>query len=285
MRAVRALILTGACVAVATLASAQGMAGPVYRPATPPPALLSKVGIDQDLNQQIPLDLAFKDENGRAVKLSDYFGSKPVVLSLVYYECPMLCTETLNGMVSAFKVLKFTPGKEFNVLTVSFDAKETPALAAEKKANYLRMYGRPGAENGWHFLTGSQASIDALTKAVGFHYAWDQKTQQFAHATAIMLLTPQGKIAQYYYGVEYSPRDLRLGIVQASNGKTGTVVDQVLLYCFHYDPRSGKYGAVITRVLQVAGVVTIVFLGGFMFLMFRLEPKEDQRSTRAGGQR
>lgn len=285
MRAVRVAMLAIACASCATFAYAQGMAGPVYKPATPPPQILSKVGIDQNLNQQVPLDLAFKDENGRSVKLGDYFGSKPVVLSLVYFECPMLCTETLNGMVSAFKVLKFTPGKEFNVVTVSFDPKETPPLAAEKKANYLRQYGRPGAEQGWHFLTGSQASIDALTKAVGFHYAWDQTTQQFAHATAIMVLTPEGKIAQYYYGVEYSPRDLRLGIVQASNGKTGTVVDQVLLYCFHYDPRSGKYGAVITRVLQVSGAMTILILGGFMFLMFRLEHKEDQRSSGAGGQR
>jgi protein SCO1/2 len=284
--AIRTIALAAACAAFATMGFAQGMAGPVYKPATPPPQILSKVGIDQDLNQQVPLDLAFKDENGRDVKLGDYFGSKPVVLSLVYYECPMLCTETLNGMVSAFKVLKFTPGNEFNVVTVSFDPRETPALAAVKKANYLRQYGRPGAERGWHFLTGSQASVDALTKAVGFHYAWDQTTQQFAHATAIMVLTPQGKIAQYYYGVEYSPRDLRLGIVQASNGKTGNVVDQVLLYCFHYDPRSGKYGPVITRVLQVSGVATIVLLGGFMFLMFRLEPKEDERQkSRAGGQR
>ena len=280
--AARTIAVTAAFTLCAAMALAQGMAGPVYQAATPPPQVLSKVGIDQNLNHQVPLDLAFTDETGHPVKLGDYFGSKPVVLSLVYYECPMLCTETLNGMVSAFKVLKFEPGKEFNVVTVSFNAKETPALAAEKKKNYLRQYGRPGAEQGWHFLTGSQASIDALTKAVGFHYAWDQTTQQFAHATAIMLLTPEGKIAQYYYGVEYSPRDLRLGIVEASKGKTGTVVDQVLLYCFHYDPRTGKYGAVITRVLQVAGVATIVFLGGFMFLMFRLEPKHDEKSREGG---
>ena len=268
----------------AGIGNAQGMSGPVYKPATPPPQILNNISIHQNLNQQVPLDLAFKDESGRDVKLGDYFQGKPVILSLVYYECPMLCTETLNGMVSAFKVLKFDVGKEFNVVTVSFDPRETPSLASTKKKNYLQQYGRPGAEQGWHFLTGSKASIDALTKAVGFHYAWDQTTQQFAHATALMLLTPDGKLAQYYYGVEFSPRDLRLGIVQASNGKTGNVVDQVLLYCFHYDPRSGKYGAVITRVLQVAGGLTILLLGGFMFLMIRLEPRKN-RAARTGGNR
>lgn len=264
------------------MAAAQGMAGPVYKPATPPPQILSNISIDQNLNQQVPLDLPFKDEQGRDVKLADYFGSKPVVLSLVYYECPMLCTETLNGMVSAFKVLKYDVGDEFNVVTISFDARETPALAAEKKKNYLRQYGRPGAEQGWHFLTGPQSSIDAVTKAVGFHYAWDQQTQQFAHATALMLLTPDGKLAQYYYGVEFSPRDLRFGIIEASKGKTGTLVDSVLLYCFHYDPRSGKYGAIISRVVQLAGGVTILVLGGFLIIMFRLEPKH-QRNARTGG--
>lgn len=264
------------------MAMAQGMGGPVYKPATPPPQILSNISIDQNLKQQVPLDLPFKDENGQDVKLADYFGSKPVILSLVYYECPMLCTETLNGMVSAFKVLKFDVGKEFNVVTISFDARETPALAAEKKKNYLRQYGRPGAEEGWHFLTGKQASIDAVTKSVGFHYAWDQSTQQFAHATALFLLTPDGKIAQYYYGVEFSPRDLRFGIIEASQGKTGTLVDQVLLYCFHYDPRSGKYGAVITRVVQVAGGITMLLLGGFMIAMFRLEPKRLQAARKGG---
>jgi protein SCO1/2 len=264
------------------MAVAQGMGGPVYKPATPPPQILGNISIDQNLKQQVPLDLPFKDENGREVKLSDYFGSKPVILSLVYYECPMLCTETLNGMVSAFKVLKFDVGKEFNVVTISFDARETPALAAEKQKNYLRQYGRPGAEQGWHFLTGPQSSIDAVTKSVGFHYAWDQSTQQFAHATALFLLTPDGKIAQYYYGVEFSPRDLRFGIIEASQGKTGTVVDQVLLYCFHYDPRSGKYGAIITRVVQLAGGITILLLGGFLVAMFRLEPKH-RRTEITGG--
>ena len=282
-RAVKTIAVTAAGWLLASgIAAAQGMAGPVYKPATPPPQILSNIGIEQNLKQQVPLDLPFKDENGRVVKLADYFGSKPVILSLVYYECPMLCTETLNGMVSAFKVLKFEVGQEFDVVTISFDARETPTLAAEKKKNYLRQYGRAGAEQGWHFLTGPQSSIDAVTKAVGFHYAWDQSTQQFAHATALMLLTPDGKIAQYYYGVEFSPRDLRFGIIEASQGKTGTLVDAVLLYCFHYDPRSGKYGAIITRVVQLAGGVTILLLGGFLIVMFRMEPKH-QRSARTGG--
>lgn len=275
------VVVVAAWLPASGMAAAQGMAGPVYKPATPPPQVLSNISIDQNLNQQVPLDLPFKDEHGRDVKLSEYFGSKPVILSLVYYECPMLCTETLNGMVSAFKVLKFDVGDEFNVVTISFDARETPALAAEKKKNYLRQYGRPGAEQGWHFLTGPQTSIDAVTKAVGFHYAWDQNTQQFAHAAALMLLTPDGKLAQYYYGVEFSPRDLRFGIIEASKGKTGTLVDSVLLYCFHYDPRSGKYGAVITRVVQLAGGVTILVLGGFLFLMFRLEPKYQKTARTA----
>lgn len=280
-QAVTKFAMIAATVLLPALSFAQGMGGPVYKPASPPPQILSDISIDQNLSHTVPLNLAFKDENGRDVKLSDYFGAKPVILALVYYECPMLCTETLNGMVSAFKVLKFDVGKEFNVVTVSFNAKETPALAAEKKKNYLRQYGRPGAENGWHFLTGQQDSIDALTKAVGFHYAWDQTTQQFAHATALILLTPQGTIAQYYYGVEYSPRDLRLGIIEASQGKSGTVVDQVLLYCYHYDPRTGKYGAVITRVLQLGGALTVLLLGGFMFVMFRLDTKQ-QRGANGG---
>lgn len=244
------------------------------RAAPPPPAIIQNIQIDQKLNEQVPLTLCFKDEYGKDVSLGDYFGQKPVVLALVYYECPMMCTEVLNGMASAFSVLKFDIGKEFNVLTVSFDPRETPQLAAAKKLAYVRRYNRAGAEQGWHFLTGPAESINALTKAVGFHYQWDAQTQQFAHATAIMVLTPQGRIAQYYYGVEYSPRDLRLGLIEASQNRIGNLVDQVLLYCYHYDPRSGKYGAIITRVLRIAGVLTIVVLGGMILLMLKLEPKQ-----------
>ncbi len=238
-------------------------------PSSKKPDVLTKVGIEQRLNQQVPLDVAFRDETGRAVRLGDYFGQKPVILALVYYQCPMLCTQTLNGLTSALSVLKFDIGKEFNVVTVSFDPREKPELAAAKKRTYVNRYGRPEAARGWHFLTGDQASIDALTKAVGFNYAWDEQTQQFAHATGITVLTPQGRLAQYYYGVEYSPKDLRLGLVEASANKIGTTVDQILLYCYHYDPATGKYGAAVTNVLRIAGVVTIVVLGGFMFILFR----------------
>lgn len=272
-----------ACLVLVSIAAGQGMGPPTVAPAPPPPQILNNITIEQKLKAQVPLDLAFRDENGRGVKLGDYFDQKPVVLALVYYDCPMLCTEVLNGMVSAFSVLKFDIGKEYEVVTVSFDPREKPELAKEKKIAYLRRYGRPGAEQGWHFLTGEPASINALTKAVGFSYQWDAQTQQFAHATAIMVLTPQGKIAQYYYGVEYSPKDLRLGLVEASQGHVGTMVDQILLYCYHYDPRTGRYGAIISRVMQIAGAITVVVLGGFIIAMFKLKPKNEVKSGRTAG--
>jgi protein SCO1/2 len=213
------------------------------------------------------------------VKLSEYFGSQPVVLSMVYYQCPMLCGEVLNGEASVFSTLKFNIGKDYQVVTVSFDPTETPELARAKKQTFINRYGRPGAEQGWHFLTGQQASIDALTKAVGFNYAWDRDTKQFAHAAAIMVLTPDGRIAQYFYGVEYSPKDVRFGLVQASQKKIGNLVDQVLLYCYHYDPRTGRYGAVISHALQVGGALTLMILGGFLIVMFRLEPKDGTKNS------
>jgi len=246
--------------------------GPVSPPANVRPPGLKNVAIEQNLNEQIPAALAFRDETGKTVTLGDYFGKKPMILNLVYYQCPMLCGEVLTGLESALRVLKFDVGKEFDVLTVSFDPKETPQMAAAKKAEYLKRYGRPGASEGWHFLTGPAASIDALTKAAGFQYQYDPKSGQFAHATAIMVLTPEGKIAQYYYGVEYAPKDLRLGLIQASENKIGTVVDQVLLYCYHYDPDTGKYGAIISRVLQLAAGATVLILGTFLIVMFRMNP-------------
>ena len=246
--------------------------GPVSPPANVRPPGLKNVAIEQNLNEQIPAALAFRDETGKTVTLGDYFGKKPMILNLVYYQCPMLCGEVLTGLESALRVLKFDVGKEFDVLTVSFDPKETPQMAAAKKAEYLKRYGRPGASEGWHFLTGPAASIDALTKAAGFQYQYDPKSGQFAHATAIMVLTPEGKIAQYYYGVEYAPKDLRLGLIQASENKIGTVVDQVLLYCYHYDPDTGKYGAIISRVLQLAAGATALILGTFLIVMFRMNP-------------
>jgi protein SCO1 len=260
--------------ALLTLAGASALAqgfnqGIMSPPASARPPGLTNVGIEQHLNQQLPLDLAFVDETGRTVKLGDYFGKKPVVLSLVYYRCPMLCSEVLSGLEGALRALKFNAGDEFNVLTVSFDPKDTPETATEKKALMLKAYRRPGAAEGWHFLTGQQQSIDALTKAVGFQYEYDKKIDQFAHTTAVMIVTPQGRIAQYYFGIEYPPTDLRLGLIQASQNKIGSVVDQVILYCYHYDPQSGKYGAIVSHVLQLGGGLTVLSLGLLLTLLIR----------------
>jgi protein SCO1/2 len=248
----------------------QGMTtGVMSPPANLRPPGLKNVGIEQNLNQQLPPELTFKDESGKTVRLGDYFGQKPLILSLVYYRCPMLCGEVLSGLESALRVLKFDVGNQFNVITVSFDPKDTPQIAAAKKAEYLNRYKRAGAGAGWHFLTGPQDSITTLTKAAGFQYEYDPKSDQFAHATAIMILTPAGRIAQYYYGVEYAPKDLRLGLIQASQNRIGTVVDQVLLYCYHYDPATGKYGAVISRILKLSGAATILIMGVFLTVLFR----------------
>lgn len=277
-RYVAALALLFVAAAAWGQAMSQGVMSP---PANLRPPGLKHVGIEQHLNEQIPPNLTFRDETGKPVQLRDYFGHKPMILNLVYYQCPMLCGEVLSGLESALRVLKFDVGKQFDVLTISFDPKETPEMATEKKALWLKRYGRPGAAAGWHFLTGPQNSIDALTRAVGFEYEYDAKTRQFAHATAIMVLTPEGKIAQYYYGVEFAPKDLRLGLIQASQNKIGTVVDQVLLYCYHYDPDQGKYSAIISRVLKVAAAVTMLLLGSFLIVMFRLgSSSEHQRAKR-----
>jgi protein SCO1 len=271
---IRVGIAVLAMCAITLPAWGQGMTqGTVSPPANVRPPGLKNVGIEQHLNEQIPPALTFRDETGKAVRLGDYFGKKAMILNLVYYQCPMLCGEVLSGLNSSLRVLKFDVGKEFDVLSVSFDPKETPEMAAAKKMEYLRRYGRPGADAGWHFLTGPAPSIDALTKATGFQYQYDPKSGQFAHATAILVLTPEGKIAQYYYGVEFAPKDLRLGLIQASQNKIGTVVDQVLLYCYHYDPDTGKYGAIISRVLQLAAGATVLILGTFLIVMFRMESR------------
>ncbi len=242
-----------------------------------PPALQG-VGIDQRLNGQVPLDLMFRDETGKSVRLGDYFGSKPVILALVYYKCPMLCTLTLNGLERTMRVMPLDVGNQYNVVTVSFDPRETPALAAAKKEEYLAHYGRPGGAAGWHFLTGEEPSIRQLTDIVGFHYNYDAQSGQYAHTTGLVILTPQGKIARYFYGVEFSPRDLRLSLVEASANKIGSPVDEILLFCFHYDPATGKYGLVIMRVIQIAGVVTVLALGSFMMLML-LRERESRLRT------
>ncbi len=244
------------------------------------PQGLEHVGIDQKLDEQVPLDLEFRDETGKTVKLGDYFHeNRPVILNLVYYKCPMLCGEVLQGLTAAVKVIKFMPGKDFEIVTVSVDPREGPELAAAKKQTFLAQLNRPGAEKGWHFLVGQKPQIDALANAIGWSYQYDPKTDQFAHAAGIVLATPKGKIAQYYYGVEFSARDMRLGMVEASQNKIGTLADAVLLYCYHYDPRTGKYGAIVTNIVRLGGVATIVILGGFLMIMFRREHKEQGIGT------
>lgn len=237
------------------------------------PTILDKVGIDQHLNQQVPLDLTFTDETGKAVQLRQYFGSKPVILSLVYYKCPMLCSQVLAGMAGMLNgIVRFNAGRDFEVVTVSFDPSDTAQDAAKAKKSFAGRYRRAGGAEGWHFLTGRKDQIDALANAVGFRYTWDPQSQvqPFAHASGIMLLTPDGRLAQYYYGIEYLPRDVQLGLIEASQGKIGkNVVDQLMLYCFHYDPAQGRYGAVIFNILRLSALATVLLLGGFLVVMFR----------------
>ena len=246
------------------------------------PRPLRGVGFDQRLDEQVPLDLMFSDETGSTVRLGDYFGGKPVILVLAYYKCPRLCTEVLNGLVRALMDVPFDAGNQFAVLTVSFDPRETPVLAAAKKKTYLERYGRPGAAAGWHFLTGDEPSIKRLTEAVGFRYVYDPKFDQFAHASGIMVLTPRGKIARYFYDIRYSPLDLRLSLVEASENKIGSPVDQVLLFCFHYDPAEGKYGAVVMNFVRLGGGVTLLAVGMFLTVMWRRE-RRNARAKAAPG--
>jgi protein SCO1/2 len=238
------------------------------------PAILSKVGITQKLSAQIPPDLVFRDESGKSVRIGEFFGQKPIVLSLVYFDCPALCTEVLNGELRTMKAISLDLGKDFEAVTVSFEPKDSPALAKAKRDVYTGQYGRPDAADHWHFLTGEQQSIDALTNAAGFHYAFDSSIRQYAHAAAILVLTPDGRIDRYFYGVIYPARDVRLGLVEASEGKIGTLTDHALLYCYQYDPMTGKYGVVVMNVLRAAGGLTVLILGIFMTLMFLRERKQ-----------
>ncbi|HLI85012.1 MAG TPA: SCO family protein [Bryobacteraceae bacterium] len=244
------------------------------------PKGLEGVRIDQQLDQALPLNAQFHDEAGRTVALGSFFHGKPVLLAPVYYQCPMLCTEILNGMVSALKAVTFNPGRDFEVVAFSFDPRDTPETAREKRDNYVKRFGRPNTANGFHFLTGDEANIKVLTDALGFHYRWDPATQQFAHASAIMLATPEGRLSRYFYGVEYSPRDLRFGLVDASEHKIGNPVDAVLLFCFHYDPATGKYGAVAMNSLRAAGGVFAVVCGGFLFVAWRRDKRRDRQYAR-----
>jgi protein SCO1/2 len=244
-------------------------------------AIFKDVGFDQRLNAQVSLDLVFRDETGRAVRLGDYFGDKPVILSLVYYNCTTLCPMILDGLVRSLTPLSFDIGKQFAMLTVSFDPRETPAQAAAKKTEYVRRYRRPGAADGWHFLTGEEAAIRRLTDTVGFRYLYDEKTDQFAHAAGILMLTPQGKVARYFYGFDFSPRDLRLGLIEAAANTIGTPIDQVLLLCYHYDPRTGQYGLVVMNTLRLAGLATVLALGTFIVVMLRRDRRANLAAREA----
>lgn len=285
-------LLLGLALTALTAAAQPGQPAPVQpsltmqdanlKPALP--AALQGVGIDQKLDQQLPLDLVFRDEAGREVPLSTYFHTgKPVLLALVYYRCPMLCTQILSGVSGSLKAVSFNPGRDFEVLSVSFDPKDTPELAAAKKQMYLRRYGRAGTANGWHFLTGGEASIRAITEAVGFHYKYDPATDQFAHASGIMILTPEGRLSRYFYGVEYAPRDIRLGLVEASQNKIGNPVDQALLFCFHYDPATGKYGAIAVNFVRFAGLSFVLIGGAFLLIVWRRDLRATRRTLRRAG--
>jgi protein SCO1 len=237
------------------------------------PQVLQKVGVSQHLNRQLPLDTTFVDEAGKPVKLGDYFGKRPALLSLVYYTCPMLCSEEMDGITSSLEMVKLTPGKDFDVVIISIDPSDTPEQAAKSKALYVKRYGRPETAAGWHFLTGQRPAIDAVTNAVGFGYVRvpgpDGKLTQFAHASSLEIVTPEGKLAQYYLGVEYSPKDMLLGLIDASGNKIGSPVANILTYCYHYDPQTNRHSLIVARVVQVGGMITVAGLGGFIFLMFR----------------
>ncbi len=251
-----------------------------------PPSILGGVSIAQNLNAQLPLSLTFTDDQGAQVELASYFGKKPAILALVYYQCPMLCSEELNGLTGALQMVDEVPGKDFNVIVVSIDPSEGTDLAAAKKRSYVKRYGHPETAPGWHFMTGKQANIDALTRTVGFGYVKipgpDGKLTQFAHASAIQIVTPEGKLAQYYMGVEYSPKDLRLGLAEASSNRIGSPVDNILTYCYHYDPQTNKHSLIVARVVQLGGLVTLFTLGSFMFVMFRRDIHTGDGTTGTG---
>ena len=269
-------LLTAALITMAvTTASAQSNVPGVNPPASPPssqtPTVLADVRFDQRLNESLPLATRFQDEEGREVALGDYFGTKPVVLAFVYFECPMLCTQVLNGLTTSLTVLTETVGREFDVVAISFDARETPALANGKKKSHLDRYKRPESAHGWHFLTGDAAAIKAVTDAAGFAFVWDEQTQQFAHPSGIIVATPEGKLARYFFGIEYAPRDVKFALIESSAGRIGNAIDQLLLYCYHYDPASGSYGFVAMGAVRIGGALTVLALVGFVVVSIRRE--------------
>jgi protein SCO1 len=270
----RTAVLASAMALLSAAVSAQGGQGLQPQtgvPSSQMPGELQNVEFAQRLSEQLPLDLTFVDEDGRVVPLRQYFSRKPVVLAFVYYECPMLCSQVLNGVTSSLMALDETAGRDYEVVAVSFDPRDTPAAAAAKKKSYVDRYHRSGSEGGFHFLTGSEASVKALTAAAGFQYAWDEKTQQFAHASGFVVATPQGKLSRYFFGIEYAPRDLKFALIESSAGRVGTLVDQVLLYCYHYDPKTGSYSFVAMKAIQLGGALTLVALAGFVVVAIRRE--------------
>jgi len=271
-RLATAIALFAALLAAAAPVRAQGLApDDAGDPATAKPGLLKKIGIDQRLHQQVPLDLVFTDETGRDAPLGEFFGKRPVILALVYYECPMLCTQVLNGVVSALSVLTFDVGREYEVVAVSINPKETPGLAAQKKQAYLDRYKRPQTAAGWHFLTGKEENIQRLAAAVGFRYAYDEEIQQYAHGAGIEVLTPRGIVSKYFYGIEYSARDIKFGLIEASEERIGTAIDSALLLCYHYDPATGKYGASAIAAVRIGAVATVLAFLSFLFVSLRKE--------------
>ena len=280
--AVASFLVTLMC-ATSSLAQMAGAPAAGYKrdpgiPSANVPAPLREIGFDQNIGERLPLDVPVRDEAGQVRPIGAYFGSRPVVLLFAYYDCPQLCTMSINGLASALGVLSLVPGRDFELVTVSFDPRDTPASAAAKKATYLERYQRPGARDAWHFLTADQPSIDRLTTAAGFRYVWDDQTKQFAHPTGIIVVTPDGRFARYLFGIEYGPRDLRLGIIEASAGRVGNVVDAFLLYCYHYDPMTGRYGLAIMRAIRVAGAATVFGLVAFIAVMIRSERRKARRA-------
>lgn len=289
------LVLLMVVVAVATSAAVYGQKSehynsPLYSPkkydpsqssASGLPDALKTIGIEQKLGDQLPLDTEVTAEDGRTIRLGSLFESgRPVLLAFVYYECPMLCNEVLNGLTGSLKGISLDAGKDFDVIALSFDASENgkPELASNKKAAYMERYGRPGSEKGWHFLTASQASIDAVTQAAGFSYRWDEKSNQFAHAGGVIVVTPQGKLSRYFYGIDYSPRDLKLSMIESADNKVGSAADQMLLYCYHYDPATGKYGLAILSVIRLGAVLTLLGMGAMGFVFWRRSKRVNSES-------
>jgi protein SCO1 len=276
------LLMAAPAHAQMTGAPAPGFKREIGQPASAIPAPLREIGFDQNIGALVPLNVPLHDESGAAVALGDYFGRRPVVMVFAYYDCPMLCTLSINGLASALNVLSLDAGRDFDIVIVSFNPRDTPAAAAAKKATYLSRYKRPGAEAGWHFLTGDRESIGRLTKAAGFRYTWDGATQQFAHPSGVIVVTPEGRLARYLFGIEYGPRDLRFALVEASAGTVGSRVDSLLLYCYHYDPVTGRYGLAIMRAIRLAGAATVLALGAFILVALRRERVRADPRVRPG---